>query len=64
VAPQARASTDTTALERLHVRQKAKGNGKRKLKRTGKARVKADVAYMPDGGAPNTKRKRVKLKRR
>jgi DNA-binding beta-propeller fold protein YncE len=43
---------------------KAKGKGKRKLKRTGKAKVKADVTYTPDGGEPNTKSKRVKLKRR
>ncbi|MGH2636376.1 MAG: calcium-binding protein [Actinomycetota bacterium] len=43
---------------------KAKGKGKRKLKRTGKAKVKPDVTYTPTGGEPNTRSKKLKLKKR
>ena len=43
---------------------KARGKAKRKLKRKGKAEVKAKVTYTPAGGEPNTKTKRVKLKRK
>jgi len=41
---------------------KPKGKAKEKLADTGKAKVKAEVTYTPDGGDPSTKSKRVKLK--
>ncbi|MGH3452443.1 MAG: hypothetical protein ACRDQW_17435 [Haloechinothrix sp.] len=43
------------------LRVKPKGKAKKKLNKGGKAKVKAKVTYTPDGGAPNTERKRVKL---
>jgi len=43
---------------------KPKGKARRKLGDNGKAKVKAEVTYTPDGGDPNTKSKRVKLARR
>jgi hypothetical protein len=43
---------------------KPKGKSKRKLRKKGKAKVKAEVTYTPDGGAPNAKSKRLKLKKR
>jgi NHL repeat len=42
---------------------KPKGKAKRKLARKGKARVRSAVTYVPTGGDPNKKSKRVKLKR-
>jgi len=43
---------------------KAKGKGRKKLRKRGKARVKAEVTYTPDGGEPNTQGKRIKLAKR
>jgi len=43
---------------------KPKGKARQKLGNNGKAKVKAEVTYTPDGGDPNTKSKRVKLARR
>ena len=40
---------------------KAMGKAKRKLNRKGKVLVKVRVTYIPTGGAPNTKTKKVKL---
>ena len=37
---------------------------RRKLRKSGKARVKANVTYTPTGGDPNTKSKRLKLRLR
>ena len=48
----------------VKLKVKPKGNAKRKLDDRGKAKVTARVTYTPDGGDPNTKSKRVKLKRR
>ena len=45
--------------EKLSV--KAKGKAKKKLNQNGRARVKAKVTYIPDGGEPNTKSKKIKL---
>src|SRR5918995_4068999 len=39
----------------------AKGKAKRKLRRDGKAKLKAEVTYTPTGGEPNTQLKRIKL---
>lgn len=41
-----------------------RGKAKKKLNRAGKAKVKATVTYTPDGGEPNTKNKKLKLKKR
>jgi DNA-binding beta-propeller fold protein YncE len=40
---------------------KSRGKAKRKLNKRGKAKVTAEVAYTPDGGAPNTESTKVKL---
>jgi hypothetical protein len=45
-------------------RPRPKGNTKAKLADTGAAKVDARVTYKPDGGDPNTKRKRINLKLR
>ncbi len=43
---------------------KPKGKARKKLRKKGKAKVKAVVTYTPDGGEPNTKSRKVKLKKR
>jgi hypothetical protein len=53
VAREGRASLTVRPLKKLA----------KKLKRKGKAKVNAEVTYTPTGGAPNTKTKRVGLKR-
>ena len=40
---------------------KARGGAKKKLNSNGKAKVNPKVTFTPDGGEPNTKRKRIKL---
>ena len=55
-------TADEAGKEKLPI--KPKGKAKKKLNRTGKAKVKAKVTYTPDGGEPNTKKKRLKLKKR
>jgi len=43
---------------------KPKGKARKRLNKKGKAKVKAEVTYTPEGGEPNTQTKRVKLVRR
>ena len=43
---------------------KPKGKAKKKLSKKGKVKVKAKVTYIPDGGEPNTERKKIKLVKR
>ena len=43
---------------------KAKGKAKKRLNKRGKATVKAKVTYTPDGGASDTKSKKIKLVKR
>lgn len=43
---------------------RAKGSAKRKLRDRGKAKVRAEVTYVPDGGSPNTQATKVALKKR
>ena len=43
---------------------KPKGNAKKKLDRSGTAKVKAKVTYTPEGGEPNTQSKRLRLVKR
>jgi streptogramin lyase len=43
---------------------KPKGKARKRLNKKGKAKVKAKVTYTPERGEPNTKTKKVKLKRR
>jgi glucose/arabinose dehydrogenase len=43
---------------------KPKGKAKKKLNNSGKAKVKAEVTYTPEGGEPNEKSKRIRLKKR
>ena len=40
---------------------KARGGAKKKLNADGKAKVDPKVTFTPDGGEPNTERKRIKL---
>jgi len=58
------ASKRAAAAGNVKLRIKPKRRSKRKLARTGKAKLKANVTYTPDGGAPNTKSKKLKLKKR
>ena len=39
----------------------AQGQAKKKLNDKGKAKVKAEVTFTPDGGSPNTEDKKIKL---
>jgi Ca2+-binding RTX toxin-like protein len=48
--------------ERLTI--KPKGKARKKLNKKGKAKVKAEVTYTPDGGEPNTQSKKLKLRKR
>jgi hypothetical protein len=59
-----RASKRAEAAGKVKLRIKPTRKSKRKLNRKGKAKVNANVTYTPDGGDPNTKSKRLKLKRR
>ena len=43
---------------------KPKGKAKKRLNSKGKATVKAEVTFTPDGGTPNTEDKRIKLVKR
>jgi NHL repeat len=43
---------------------KPKGKARKKLNKKGKAKVKAEVTYTPDGGESNTKSRKIKLKKR
>ncbi|MGH2962548.1 MAG: hypothetical protein ACRDL3_10215 [Solirubrobacterales bacterium] len=49
---------------KVKLRIKPKRRSKRRLNLRGKAKVKANVTYTPDGGDPRTKMKKVKLKKR
>ncbi|MGH2961929.1 MAG: hypothetical protein ACRDL3_07030, partial [Solirubrobacterales bacterium] len=40
---------------------KAKGKKRKKLRQRGKTKVEAEVTFTPDGGAPVTEDKKVKL---
>jgi hypothetical protein len=46
--------------EKLNI--KPKGKATKKLRKNGNAKVKAEVTYTPDGGEPNMRSKKVKLK--
>jgi hypothetical protein len=48
----------------VKLKLKPMGKAKKKLADKGRAKVKAGVTFIPDGGDPNTKSKRVKLARR
>ena len=43
---------------------KPKGKAKKKLNNRGKAKVKANVTYTPEGGEPNNESKKIKLIKR
>jgi len=56
--------TETKHLSRsgnVNLPVRAKGKERRKLRRTGKARVRARLVYKADAGAPRTERKTIKL---
>jgi hypothetical protein len=52
------------AAGNVKLRIKPRRKAKRKLNRNGKAKLKANVTYTPAGGDPNTKFKKLKLKKR
>ncbi|MGH2961600.1 MAG: hypothetical protein ACRDL3_05325 [Solirubrobacterales bacterium] len=53
---------DTEGSVKLPI--KPKGKGRKKLKRKGAAKVKAEVTYTPDGGSANIQSRKVKLRKR
>jgi hypothetical protein len=55
-------TAEDAGKERLRV--EAKGKAKKRLNRRDKAKVKAKVTYTPEGGEPNTKKKKIKLRKR
>jgi hypothetical protein len=54
------AASEGTVKLPIEPRRKAK----KQLRRKGKAKVKAEVTFTPDGGAPNTDDKKIKLVKR
>jgi hypothetical protein len=52
-----------TAEGAVRLLVKPKGQARKKLEEVGRAKLRAEVTYTPDGGDPNTKTKRVKLAR-
>jgi virginiamycin B lyase len=58
----AKARAGENALVKLPV--KPKGKAKKKLNKKGTAKVTAAVTYTPDGGEPNTERRKIKLIKR
>jgi 6-phosphogluconolactonase (cycloisomerase 2 family) len=53
---------DGAAEDKLKI--KPKGKARKRLGKKGKAKVKAEVTYTPDGGQPNTASKRIRLIKR
>jgi hypothetical protein len=53
-----------SAAGKLTLKVRSKGKKKRKLNRTGKAKVQANLTYTPTGGEPNTEAKQIKLVKR
>ena len=60
----ASASKTPSAERNVRLLIKPKGKARRKLDGTGKLRVRAVVTFTPNGGAANTKAKRIKLIKR
>jgi hypothetical protein len=60
-AREATASKAVTAAGTLKLLVKAKGKAEKKLNKTGKVKVKANVTFIPTGGAANAHTKTVKL---
>jgi hypothetical protein len=63
-AGQSKASNRATSGGRVKVLIKSRGQAKRKLRRSGRARVLAKVTYRPTGGSPDRRGKPIKLVRR
>jgi hypothetical protein len=60
----ARKKTSATEAGTVKLKVKPKGKLKRKLAKRGKAKVKAKVAFTPDGGIQGNTAKKLKLKRK
>jgi hypothetical protein len=58
------ATADAPGVGEVKLAVKSKGKKKKKLKKKGKVNVKPAVTYTPVGGVPNTKTKKVKLKKK
>ncbi|MGH2963234.1 MAG: NHL repeat-containing protein [Solirubrobacterales bacterium] len=59
-----RSGEDAEAARKVKLTIRSRGMARKRLDAQGKARVNARVAYIPTGGEPNTKSKRIKLKKR
>jgi DNA-binding beta-propeller fold protein YncE len=57
-----RQTVGTAGPVKLKIR--ARGKARKRLKRSGKAKLTADVTYTPTGGEPNTLSKKIKLVRK
>ena len=58
------ANSTVSAAGMVKLRIRAKGSKKRKLNRTGEAKVRLTIAYTPTGGTPSSKSKSLVLKKR
>ncbi len=58
------ASERTEAEGEVTLPVRPRGKARKKLEEKGKAKVKAEVSFNPDGAGPNTRSKRIKLKKR
>jgi Tol biopolymer transport system component len=58
------ATKQTSAEGETKLKIKARGKTRKRLRKKGRAKVKAVVTYTPDGGEPNQKKKRIKLRRK
>ena len=58
------ANATTAGPGTVSLRVKAKGKARKKLNQRGKANVRADVTFTPEGGSPNQRSKRIGLKKR
>ncbi|MGH2991146.1 MAG: choice-of-anchor Q domain-containing protein [Solirubrobacterales bacterium] len=58
------AAESTNAAEKVRLTIRSRGKARKRLDARGKARVRARVTYTPTGGEPNTKAKRIRLRKR
>jgi hypothetical protein len=59
-----RATKNPAAASKTRLPVRSKGTARRKLRKTGHARVRAKVTFTPTGGLPNTQTKRIMLVKR
>jgi hypothetical protein len=59
-----RTDEDAEAAGKSRLAIRSRGKARKRLDASGKTRVRAKVTYTPTGGEPNTKSKRIKLRKR